>query len=103
MSEPRFSSAHFVDETHALYAGWVVGIGLRNGVACEWVVDDDGDTTNRISVPFGVDNRIVLVIPPPPPGWFESHRAPAPPSTPPVIPRYARTAEPSPGKRRSRA
>ena len=39
-----------VDDRHALYIGWVVGIAMRNGIAASPTVDDDGNYTDRLTV-----------------------------------------------------
>ena len=63
-----------VDDRHALYCGWVIGLGMRHGVdlAPEVV---DGNYTNRLRLVFP-DNRlgehpaaVTLVVPYPPDDW----------------------------------
>ena len=60
---------HFVDDNHALYVGWVLGIALRMGVPARPVMDDDGNYTDRMVVEFGPNVTIALVVPPPPDDW----------------------------------
>lgn len=64
---------YFVDDRHALYAGWVLGIAKRNGVPLEPVVDDDGNYTDRLTAELKDSDwgpvTITLVVPPPPDDW----------------------------------
>lgn len=71
---------YFQDERHALFAGWVLGLAWRNGIAAEPVQDDDGNYTDQLEVrlPFRDDGRangglrwfgVRLVVPPPPDDW----------------------------------
>lgn len=73
-------AGHFTDERHALFAGWVLGLAWRNGIAAEPVMDDDGNYTDRLEVrlPFrpdaGTDGglrwySVTLIVPPPPDDW----------------------------------
>lgn len=57
-----------IDERHALYVGWALGIAHRNGVRAEPVIDDDGNYTNRLRIP-ALDPRLELIVPPPPDDW----------------------------------
>ena len=59
---------YFVDDRHALFAGWIIGIGMRNGVDVRSVVDGDGNYTDRMQVPVG-DQVIELVVPYPTDDW----------------------------------
>lgn len=59
----------FVDDRHALYVGWVMGIALRNGVPATAVIDDDGNYTDRIEIPWGELGSLTVVVPPPPGDW----------------------------------
>jgi hypothetical protein len=72
------SDRNFVDDRHALYAGWVLGVALNNGLDALPVVDADGNATDRITVQLQrpadvfepvVDVTITLVVPPPPDDW----------------------------------
>lgn len=75
------SDRNFVDDRHALYAGWVLGIALNNGLEALPVVDEAGNATDRIAIqlpkPADVFEdtwpdthvTITLVVPPPPDDW----------------------------------
>lgn len=69
----------FVDDRHALYVGWVLGIALRNGLEAEPIADDQGNFTDRIQIKLPKYRTtggtratgtarwsIAVVIPPPP-------------------------------------
>jgi hypothetical protein len=60
--------SNFLNDRHNLYVGWVLGIALKNGVPAVPVVDEDGNFTDRLSIPIG-DNNITVVVPEPPPEW----------------------------------
>jgi hypothetical protein len=59
---------YFADDRHALYAGWIIGLGMKQGVFFKPVVDDDGNYTDRIMLPLG-EGEITFVVPPPPDDW----------------------------------
>lgn len=64
--------SNFVSETHTLYVGWVLGIALQNGVDAVPVLDEDGNYTDRLTIPWcrGDDLvHITVVVPPPPDDW----------------------------------
>lgn len=64
---------YFVDDRHALYAGSIIGIAMREGVVAHPVVDDDGNYTDRIWIEgLGVE----LVVPEPPADWTLDGGAP---------------------------
>lgn len=64
---------YFVDDDHARYAGWIIGIARRNGVQLEPVTDDAGNYTDRLTAGMkAFDGRwvtITFVVPPPPEDW----------------------------------
>lgn len=62
-------SGYFQDDRHALYVGWIMGIGMRHGFDFKPVVDDDGNFTDRIIVNLKPYASITLVIPYPPEDW----------------------------------
>jgi hypothetical protein len=60
----------FVDERHALYVGWIVGLGMRNGVDVRPIVDGEGNYTDRVWVGgLAAGIRVELVVPYPPDNW----------------------------------
>ena len=63
MSDP------FVDERHALYCGWVMGIALRHDLPFTPVVDEHGDYLGELALTLPDGTSIVLVIPYPPDDW----------------------------------
>ncbi|HSS11895.1 MAG TPA: hypothetical protein VLL25_18550 [Acidimicrobiales bacterium] len=70
MSPNADTEGHFVDDRHALYVGWIVGIALRNGVVVEPVIDEAGNYTDRLTVAlFGSGPTVTLIVPPPPADW----------------------------------
>lgn len=62
---------NFLDDRHALYAGWVMGLALNQGLHATPVLDAEGNYTDRIAVSFGED-MITVVVPPPPENWEPS-------------------------------
>jgi hypothetical protein len=63
-------SGNFVDDRHTLYVGWVLGAALRNGLTAYPVLDDAGNYTDRITIPFGADSvTLTVVVPYPPEDW----------------------------------
>ena len=59
----------FVDDRHALYVGWVLGLAMRNGLPARPIVDDAGNYTDRLVVDLKPGMTITLVVPPPPDDW----------------------------------
>lgn len=59
----------FVDDRHALYVGWVLGLAMRNGVSARPIVDDAGNYTDRLVVDLEPGVTITLVVPPSPDDW----------------------------------
>lgn len=65
----------WIDDRHILYAGWVAGLAMRNGLIVHVCSDNDGNVTPELIVhlptaesedhTFGVR----LIIPPPPDHW----------------------------------
>lgn len=71
-TEPR--PPHFVDERHALYVGWILGIAMRNGIDARPGIDDDGNYTDRLTVVLGdrtgmLPVTVEFIVPPPPADW----------------------------------
>jgi hypothetical protein len=62
-------STYFVDDRHALYVGWVVGLALKHGLPVTLVDDENGNHTDRFTLAFG-DDVITVVVPPPPSDWM---------------------------------
>ena len=64
---------HFVDDRHALYAGWVFGAFMRAGLYAECIIDEDKNYTDRLVIELrdrtNQTYRIELVVPPPPDDW----------------------------------
>jgi hypothetical protein len=62
-----------LDDRHALFVGWVLGIAMRNGVPLRPHIDDAGDYTDRLLLDLdtkgGASVSISVIVPPPPPGW----------------------------------
>lgn len=61
----------FVDNMHAFYAGWCIGMLIRQGVTVYPCVDPQGDYTPRLRI-VDVDDparSIELIIPEPPDDW----------------------------------
>lgn len=58
-----------MNDRHALYVGWTLGIAMRHGIAARPVVDGNGDYTDLllIEAPDGI--TITLAVPPPPDDW----------------------------------
>jgi hypothetical protein len=71
MAEEPMRSRYFVDERHALYAGWIFGIAMKHGVPVELVDDEDGIHTNQLRLGVGYTNVMVTVIVPYPPDDWE--------------------------------
>lgn len=69
---------HFKDDRHALYAGWIAGIAMRNGYKVE-IITDGPDFTDKIilhlpalanqSGPKATTARVFLAVPYPPDDW----------------------------------
>ena len=59
----------FVNDSHVLYTGWVLGSMVKAGLPFTPVYDSEGIVTNRVQVttPDGV--VITLLVPPPPDDW----------------------------------
>lgn len=62
-------NGYFQDDRHALYVGWIMGIGMRHGFDFKPVVDAEGNYTDRIIVNLKPYASITLVIPYPPEDW----------------------------------
>lgn len=61
---------YFADDRHALYAGAILGIGMKYGIPLSPVVDDQGNFTDRFTLALeGGAITITLVVPPPPDEW----------------------------------
>ena len=67
---------YFVDDRHALYAGWVAGIAAQNGLSVMPVTDSEGNYMARIRLKFEDRNgseltttAIELIVPCPPYDW----------------------------------
>lgn len=58
-----------MDERHALYVGWVLGLALLHEVPAHPVLDDAGNYTNELEVELFPTVLVTLVVPPPPLGW----------------------------------
>jgi hypothetical protein len=69
--EPR--EAHKIDGRHAMYAGWIAGIAIRNGVQVDPVLIDDQVTDQfDVIIPrpgHRIEVRVIVVVPPPPDDW----------------------------------
>ena len=63
------SGENFVDERHALYVGWVLGIATRNGLRAEPVVDSAGDYTDVLRIHLDDGQHILVAVPYPPDDW----------------------------------
>jgi hypothetical protein len=69
------NEGYFVDDRHAQYAGWVLGIALKNGVPVTNVVDEHGNHTDRLQLELHDPKQrptklmVTLVVPPPPDDW----------------------------------
>lgn len=61
--------AHFIDDRHALYVGWVRGIAHRHHVPLEPVFDEAGNYTDRLSMTLSERVTLTFVVPPPPDDW----------------------------------
>ena len=59
----------FVSERHALYVGWVLGVGMRHGIPLVPVVDFDGNYTDRVTYTTPGNSVITFIVPPPPEDW----------------------------------
>jgi hypothetical protein len=57
-----------MDARHALYVGWVLGVGLRKGLPVAPVLDEAGNYTDTIELRER-GGGVLLVVPPPPPDW----------------------------------
>lgn len=67
--------SNFASDRHALYAGWIVGLGMRHGVLLVPVRDATGNATDRLELRLpGTEHdgsvTLTLVVPEPPPGWL---------------------------------
>lgn len=70
MSSDNEQPAHFKNDRHALYQGWIAGIAMRHGVPIELITDESGNYTNHIRIPLGdTDTMIEVVVPEPPADW----------------------------------
>jgi hypothetical protein len=57
---------------HAMYAGWIMGIGIKHGVPLEPVVDPLGNYTDRLVLRMhdgDIELELTIVVPPPPDDW----------------------------------
>jgi hypothetical protein len=57
------------DDRHALYVGWVLGMGMRHGVPLSPIINDDGDYTSSLILKINDRVSITLVVPRPPADW----------------------------------
>lgn len=64
---------HFANDRHALYAGWLIGTAMREGVVIHPIVNQDGNYTDRIWV---ASLNAELVVPEPPDDWDFDGRYP---------------------------
>ena len=68
---------YFADERHALYAGWIVGIAMSNGIEVEVLADPEGNYTGEIRLGLprllnGITqgrDTVTLSVPYPPQDW----------------------------------
>lgn len=60
---------NFVDERHALYCGWVMGLTLRHELPIRPGIDEDGDYNSLLFVELPGEHLLTLVIPYPPDDW----------------------------------
>ena len=63
-----------VNERHALYVGWVLGIAMKNGLQVRPEADDDGNYTDRLLIDLPDRSSpaiymITVIVPPPPDDW----------------------------------
>ncbi len=74
----REGRPYFVDERHALYAGWIAGIAARNGYKVEIVADAQNNYTDKIilrlpALDLGAKGattlQLWLAVPYPPDDW----------------------------------
>jgi len=69
----RRHRARLVDDRHALYVGWVLGLAMREGLPARPVTDEAGNYTDRLTLDLGVvpDDgfTVTVVVPPPPDDW----------------------------------
>lgn len=68
VSSANIKTPHFIDDRHAIYVGWVMGIALKNGLEFRPVLDGQHNYTDRISMEVG-PARITVVVPYPPDEW----------------------------------
>jgi len=61
---------NFINDRHALYVGWVLGIALQHDLPFSPVVDDDGNYTDRLLWEVSATLTIEVVVPEPPDGWM---------------------------------
>jgi len=59
----------FVDDRHALYVGWVLGLAMRNGIDARPVTDEDGNYTDRLVAEVESGLTVTFVVPPPADDW----------------------------------
>jgi hypothetical protein len=67
---PDNASSQTLTGRHAMYVGWVAGIGLRNGVRLVPTVDDVGNYTDHLQLTIGGGQVVTVVVPEPPDDWF---------------------------------
>ena len=64
------TGSNFVNDRHALYVGWVLGIARENGLDVWPTMDEAGNYTDRIMLHLDAETfTIKLVVPPPPDDW----------------------------------
>ena len=74
IDEDEPTGPHWHSPEHTLYAGFVMGLAIRQGLDVSPIHDEHGVVTPKLQLhlPGHHDNetyRIVLVIPPPPDDW----------------------------------
>lgn len=57
-----------MDDRHALYAGWVLGLAMKWGLPFVPVTDDNG-YTDRLAMPLPDGHTLIVVVPYPPEDW----------------------------------
>lgn len=59
-----------MDDRHAMYVGWVMGIAMSHAVGLAPVLDVDGNYTDRLELVLDDSpHSVTIVVPYPPDDW----------------------------------